>query len=33
MKPMAPRDAAAKAEKLRRAIDRHNSLYYQEATP
>jgi DNA ligase (NAD+) len=33
MKVMAPRDAAAKAEKLRRAIDRHNRLYYREASP
>ncbi len=29
----APRDAAAKAEKLRRAIERHNRLYYLEAAP
>ncbi|HZZ92085.1 MAG TPA: NAD-dependent DNA ligase LigA [Usitatibacter sp.] len=33
MKALAPREAAAKAEKLRRAIDRHNRLYYQEASP
>jgi DNA ligase (NAD+) len=33
MKPLAPREAAAKAEKLRRAIDRHNRLYYNEAAP
>ena len=33
MKVLAPRDAAAKAEKLRRAIDRHNRLYYQENEP
>jgi DNA ligase (NAD+) len=29
----APRDAQAKAEKLRRAIERHNRLYYNEAAP
>jgi DNA ligase (NAD+) len=28
-----PREAAAKAEKLRRAIERHNRLYYNEAAP
>src|ERR1700675_3564106 len=28
-----PRDAAAKAGKLRRAIERHNRLYYNEAEP
>jgi DNA ligase (NAD+) len=33
MKVLAPREAAAKAEKLRRAIDRHNRLYYQENEP
>ncbi len=29
----APRDVLAKADKLRRAIERHNRLYYQEAAP
>jgi DNA ligase (NAD+) len=29
----APRDLAARAEKLRRAIDRHNKLYYHDAAP
>jgi DNA ligase (NAD+) len=29
----APREAAARAEKLRRAIERHNRLYYQEDSP
>jgi DNA ligase (NAD+) len=33
MKVLAPREAAAKAEKLRRAIDRHNRLYYRENAP
>ena len=28
-----PRDAAAKAGKLRRAIERHNRLYYNDAEP
>ena len=28
-----PRDLQAKAEKLRRAIERHNRLYYVEAAP
>jgi len=28
-----PREAQAKAEKLRRAIERHNRLYYNEAAP
>jgi DNA ligase (NAD+) len=29
----APRDAAARAEQLRRDIERHNRLYYNEARP
>jgi DNA ligase (NAD+) len=33
MKVLAAREAAAKAEKLRRAIERHNRLYYQENEP
>src|ERR1700693_33564 len=28
-----PRTIAARAEKLRREIERHNRLYYQEAAP
>jgi DNA ligase (NAD+) len=28
-----PKDAVAKAEKLRRAIERHNRLYYNDAAP
>ena len=30
---LAARDARAKAEKLRRAIERHNRLYYVDASP
>ncbi len=33
MKSPAPRDAAAKAAQLRREIERHNRLYYNEAAP
>jgi len=30
---VAPREVAARAEKLRRAIERHNRLYYQDDAP
>src|ERR1700694_1692827 len=30
---MSAKDQAARAEKLRRAIERHNKLYYNEAAP
>ena len=30
---MSVKDFAALAEKLRRAIDRHNRLYYNDAQP
>ena len=30
---MASKELAARAEKLRRAIERHNRLYYNEAAP
>src|ERR1700682_153096 len=30
---MSAKDLAARADKLRRAIERHNRLYYNEATP
>lgn len=33
MNDPVPREAAAKAEKLRRAIERHNRLYYNEDAP
>ncbi len=33
MSASVPREAQARADKLRRAIERHNRLYYQEAAP
>ena len=33
MATTVPREAQARAEKLRRAIERHNRLYYNEAAP
>jgi len=33
MERSVPREVQAKAEKLRRAIERHNRLYYVDAAP